>query len=240
MLAATLSVLAILPGAAATFLEHFGGPLRLAERHHSHHDSYVVSPDFTRAIVVAMLVVGCLGVLLSTFSCVGVFGGGYACILAFTNAFCFTLLACWLLLCRYKVSLFEDRCVITPFLGRDNCFFYSDVRSLDWAGLRRSSGYRDLVVTDGNGNKLRIWGIVDIEQVLLHMDRFDVLSPLAAEDEASAFDTLDMRIGMWQPLEGRRTKEGPLATMHAAHAGRDAHSSRDAYLPQREDGKKID
>lgn len=203
MQVALLSIFAVLPGSLATILEHFGGPLRLAERHHSHHDTYVVSPDFTRSLVVAMLVVGCLGVLLAIFCFVGVFQGGYACILAFTDAFTITTLVCWLLLTRYKVSLFEDRCVITPFLGRDNCFFYSDVRSLDWAGLRRGSGYRDLVVIEDNGNKLRIWGIVDIEQVLLHMDRFDVLSPLATMGEGGVFDTLDMRIGMWQPLEGR-------------------------------------
>ncbi len=202
MRVALLCILAVLPGALATILEHFGGPLRLAERHHSHHDTYVVSPDFTRSIVVAMLVVGCLGVLLAAFCFAGVFGGGHACVLAFTDAFTVTMFVSWLFLTRYKVSLFEDRCVITPFIGRDNCFFYSDVTSLDWAGLRRSSGYRDLVVTERNGNELRIWGIVDIEQVLLHMDRFDVLQPLAAAGEG-ALDTLDMRIGTWQPLEGR-------------------------------------
>lgn len=232
MQVALLSILAVLPGALATILEHFGGPLRLAERHHSHHDTYVVSPDFTRSIVVAMLVVGCLGVLLAVFCFAGVFHGGYACILAFTDAFAVTMLACWLLLTRYKVSLFEDRCVITPFLGRDNCFFYSDVRSLDWAGLRRSSGYRDLVITENNGNKLRIWGIVDIEQVLLHMDRFDVLAPLAAVEEGGAFDTLDMRIGMWQPLEGRGK---------ASRSARDAsRKEAGASVARREDGKNID
>lgn len=134
MVAALLSICAVVPGAVATLLEHVGGPLRIAERHHSHHDTYVVSPDFLRSLVVAMLVVGCLGVLLGIFCMVGLFDADQVVVLAFSDAFCLTMFGLWLLLCRYKVSFFRDRAVITPFLGRDICFFYSDIESLDWKG----------------------------------------------------------------------------------------------------------
>lgn len=212
MVAALLSICAVVPGAVATLLEHVGGPLRIAERHHSHHDTYVVSPDFLRSLVVAMLVVGCLGVLLGIFCMVGLFDADQVVVLAFSDAFCLTMFGLWLLLCRYKVSFFRDRAVITPFLGRDICFFYSDIEYLDWKGVRRSSGYRDLVVREKGGRNLRIWGIVDIEQVLLHMDRFDVLSPLNAEAGPGHPDeTLGMRIGLWQPFAHDGAKARPMA-----------------------------
>ena len=208
MTAAFLSILAIVPGALATLLEHVASPLRIAERHHSHHDTYVVSPDFLRSLVIAMLIVGCVGVLLGIFCMVGLFDASQEVLLAFSASFNLAVFVMWLLLSRYKVSFFRDRGVITPFLGRDVCFFYSDVESLDWKGVRRSSGYRDLVVREKGGRALRIWGIVDIEQVLLHVDRFDVLTPLNAEPGAGTpLETLDLRIGMWQPFAREAAKQ---------------------------------
>ena len=220
--AALLSILAIVPGMLAALLEHGVNPLRIAERHHSHHDTYVVSPDFLRSLVVAMLIVGCVGVLLGIFCMIGLFDAGQEVLLAFAVAFNLTMFGMWLLLSRYKVSFFRDRGVITPFLGRDVCFFYNDVESLDWKGVRRSSGYRDLVVREKGGRALRIWGIVDIEQVLLHVDRFDVLAPLNAEPGVGTpLDMLDLRIGTWQPFarEGSKQREGVAARVAAKERG---------------------
>lgn len=222
MLAAILSIAAILPGAVATFLEHFGGPLRLAERHHSHHDTYVVPPDFTRALVVAMLVMGCVGVLLSAFCIVGMFDTDCAVVLAFTVGFTFTIFVLWLMLCRYKVALYEDRGVLTPFLGHDHFFFYNDVVAMDWMGIRRNSGYRDLVISLEDGQKLRIWGVIDIEQVLLHTDRFDVLAPLMG-DLGTDVPSIWVRAGMWQPFERGGIDDDP-------DAGRVVDVAQEGYI----------
>lgn len=207
MLAAFLSIAAVLPGALATILEHFGGPLRLAERHHSHHDTYVVPPDFTRSLVVAMLVMGCIGVLLGVFCLVGLFETSYVVVLSFTIGFVVSVFVLWLMLCRYKIALFEDRAVLTPLVGHDDFFFYCDITAMDWAGIRRNSGYRDLVVSLKDGRKLRIWGIIDIEQILLHTDRFDVLSPLMV-DLGTDVPSIWVRAGMWQPFERVEDKKG--------------------------------
>ena len=173
--------MAVLPGALAPLLEHIGGPLRLAERHHAHHDTYVVPPDFTRSLVVAMLVMGCTGVLLGVFCIVGLFDTMQELVLIFTDGFVMTMFVLWIMLCRYKIALFEDRAVLTPFCGQDNFFFYNDIVAMDWAGIRRNSGYRDLIISLEDGRRLRVWGIIDIEQILLHTDRFDVLSPLMGD-----------------------------------------------------------
>ncbi len=178
MLAVVLSILAILPAVAATLLEHVAAPMRLTERHHAHHDTYVVPPDFMRSLVVAMLVMGCTGVLLGIFCVLGLFDSTPELVLAFVDGFVATMFVSWVALCRYKISLFEDRAVLTPFIGRDAFFFYSDVVAMDWSGIRRKSGYRDLNVHLNDGRDVRIYGVTDIEQVLLHIDRFDVLAPL--------------------------------------------------------------
>ena len=183
MLFALLSIAAVLPGSVATFLEHVNGPLRLAERHHSHHDTYVVSPDFTRALVVATLMVGCIGVMLSLLCFMGVFLAGYLQVLAFTNAFAYTMFALWICLVRYKVALFEDHVVVTPCFGNEACLFYSDIVETEWVGVRRRSGYRDLRLI-AKDDAVTVRGVVDIEQVLLHVDRFDVLAPLGGGEDS--------------------------------------------------------
>ena len=195
MLLAALCILVVVPGALAAFIEHTSSPLRLAERHHSHHDTYVVPPDFTRSLVVAMLAVGGLGVLLSVFCAIGVFDSSARVPLAFAGGFAWTLFALWAMLERYKVSFYEDHAVIAPFFGHDFYFFYNDVQSLDWKGLRRASGYRDLRVVEKGGRTFTIYAVVDMEQVLLHLDRFDVLAPLA-QGWAGPEGLFDLREGL--------------------------------------------
>lgn len=227
MLFALLCILAVTPGIMATLIEHVSGPLRLAERHHSHHDTYVVSPDYTRSLVVAMLIVGFMGALLALFCVIGVFASPWAPVLAFTDAFVLTMLVLWLLLSRYKVSLFEDRGVITPLLWRDECFFYQEIQAMDWTGLHRNSGYRDLRIRVADGRSIRVWGLVDIEQVLLHVDRFDVLAPLPTENNPLR-ETLAQRKGSWQPLMREARPEAPAAGEAAAAQNPQAPSAQAA------------
>lgn len=205
MLLAVACILVAVPGALATFIEHTSSSLRLAERHHSHHDTYAVPPDFTRSLVVAMLAVGGIGVLLAVFCAIGVFDADARLPLAFTGGFAWALLALWWMLGRYKVSFYEDHAVIAPLFGHDFFFFYNDVRSLDWAGLRRSSGYRDLRVVEKNGRAFTIYAVVDMEQVLLHVDRFDVLAPLA-QGWAGPEGLPDLRGGLVPAREARASR----------------------------------
>lgn len=198
-----LLVLSLVPGVVAALIGRANAPIRLVERHHSHHDTYVVPPDFLRALVVTMLLVGCLGFVLGAFSLAGAFGPSARCVLAFTDAFVWTFFGAWVVLMRYKVSLFEDRGEIVPLIGRSSCFFYSDIEKLGWRGRIRTSGYRDLVIVEKDGKRLRIWGIVDIEQILLHIDRFDVLEPLAAGPE-DAPELMPRALGPW--LAGARQR----------------------------------
>lgn len=49
-----LMLIATVPALVANVFEHFFTSFRIAERHHSHHDTYVVPPLFTRGIALCL------------------------------------------------------------------------------------------------------------------------------------------------------------------------------------------
>ena len=57
-----LVVVAAVVPLVALVVEHVGN-VRITERHHSHHDTYVVSAEFTRSLVLAMAFMAALGLL---------------------------------------------------------------------------------------------------------------------------------------------------------------------------------
>ena len=158
----------------ALVFEHLGN-VRISERHHSHHDTYVVPVAFTRSLVFAMAFMGCFGVLMSWLCHVGAFATNSQVIMGFCDAFIVTCFVLWWAVSRYRVASFEDRMVIRPFAGRSVTVRYEDIDHLEWVGMRKGSGYRDLVVVVGGQRVARISAVVDIEQVLMRIDRFDVL-----------------------------------------------------------------
>ena len=180
-----LMMVALGPSVVALLVERYSGHARLVERHHSRHDTYAVPPQFTHAIAKGMLVASTMGIVLATMCMSKIFSASATLVLVFFDAFVLTAWLMWLGLCRFKVSLFQDRngsgaggeIVVTPFVGREICIVYNDIFSMRWTGIRRASGYRDLRITTFNGKSATIWAVVDIEQILLHIDRFDALAP---------------------------------------------------------------
>lgn len=175
---AGLVVIAVLVPALALFLEHAGN-VRIAERHHRHHDTYVVPTGFTRAVVLAMTFLSVAGLVLSWICLTDVSSTDPMIVLAFTDSFVVTGFVLWSVLCRYKVSVFGDRMVITPFLGKDVEVLYAQIERMEWVGVRRGSGMRSLDVYVGGARAARLSSIVDVSQILMSIDRFDVLPRVA-------------------------------------------------------------
>lgn len=169
-----LLAIAVLVPLLALFLEHAGN-VRFAERHHRHHDTYVVPAGLTRSIVLAMAFVSASGLVLGWVCVSGVSGADPLTVLAFSDSFVVTCFVLWLGLCRYKVSVFEDRMVVTPFVGPDVVVPYERIDRMEWVGIRRASGMRSLDVYVGEKRVCRLSSIVDVEQILMSVDRFDVL-----------------------------------------------------------------
>ena len=170
MAEALLVAIAIVIPAVALVLEHVGN-VRISERHHSHHDTYVVPVSFTRLIVLAMTFMATLGLLLAWLCDVLV--------LAFFDAFLATSFVIWRFFCRYRISTFDDCMVVTPLIGPKVWVHYDRIDRLEWSGLRKESGFRNLVVWVDGRRVVTLLGIVDVEQVIMSIDRFDLLPQTA-------------------------------------------------------------
>lgn len=178
MAEALLVAIAIVIPAVALVLEHVGN-VRISERHHSHHDTYVVPVSFTRLIVLAMTFMATLGLLLAWLCDIGVLHAEVSLVLSFFDAFLVTSLAIRCVFCRYRVSTFRDCMVVTPLLGPRVWVHYDRIDRLEWSGLRKESGFRNLVVWVGGRRVVTLLGIVDVEQIIMTIDRFDLLPQTA-------------------------------------------------------------
>lgn len=174
MLGAALLVLAVVVPLVVLVLEHVGD-VRISERHHSHHDTYSVPVSFARAIVRAMLFMAALGLVLAWMCLQGALDSSVELVLGFTDAFLVACLLFWVMLCRYRISTFDGCMVVTPFVGRRVWIRYAEIDHLEWAGHRNESGFRNLVVYVTGRRPVTLYGIVDIEQLIMSIDRFDLL-----------------------------------------------------------------
>lgn len=149
--------------------------VRIAERHHSHHDTYSVPVSFTRALSYAIYLMGALGMALHYLAHTGVLGVDPAAVIAFFDGFLVVAFLCWMCVGRYKVSTFNDCLVVTPLVGNDVWVNYDKIDRLVRYGGTEDHGHRSLDVYVDGARKITIHGLVDIEQILMRVDRFDVL-----------------------------------------------------------------
>ena len=154
---------------------------RTAERHHSHHDTYVVATSLSRAMVVSMVFMGLMGLFLGWLCNDGVFGNAVdvRVVLGFFAAFLIVLMVIWLALRRYQVKLYDESMIVTPFVGSDIEVAYADIDRLAWTGIRAGTGYQNLSVYVGDKRVAVLLGILDIDQILMRINRFDVLEHAA-------------------------------------------------------------
>lgn len=169
-----LVAVAVLVPLVALVLERAGN-VRFTERHHSHHDTYVVSAPFRRSLVLAMAFMAALGLALACLSRRDVFIDDGALALGFADAFLVTCFVAWRLLCRYRVSTFGDCMAVTPLVGPQVWVGYDQIERLEWTGMRMESGFRSLAVWVGGRHVVTLLGIVDVEQIIMSIDRFDLL-----------------------------------------------------------------
>lgn len=155
--------------------EHLGN-VRISERHHSHHDTFVVPVALTRGIVFALVAMGSVGLVATALAWVGLLPADSFLVVSFFDSFVATGLVFWWLCHRYKVSTFEDAMSIRPFIGPVAWVRYRDINAMAWTGYRKGSGYRDLELWVDGKPTARLSALVDIERILMRIDRFDVMA----------------------------------------------------------------
>ncbi len=170
-----LGILVILiPLCAVLFERHLVTPM--AERHHNDHDMYAVSSTLTRSMVATMVFMGSLGIILAWLCTIGVFSAYVTVVLAFFEAFLTVAFVIWICIHRYQVVTFDDHMCVTSFVGRSRTIAYADIERMVWARPNAFAGYRSVrVYARGHSSPVLIWGALDIEHILLCINRFDVL-----------------------------------------------------------------
>ncbi len=185
-------LISTIPALVALLCEHFFSSFRISERHHAHHDTYLVPPLFTRGVALCMVLFALLGDMIGVMCLMRVFSADPTVCLAFFDAAVITMWVLWATLCRYKVSIFEAneehgrRVVITPLIGLPKVVRVDDITHMSWFGMRKNSGYRDLLFWENGKRLAHIWAIVDLEQILLHIDRFDAF-PQSGDEVPGTF-----------------------------------------------------
>lgn len=175
MLAVFFGIVVVAAPVTAAILEHSGN-VGISERRHSHHDTYVTPASLTRSLIIDMAFVSAIAVILGWLCYVNVFTPNPDIVMAFFASFSVVMFMAWYILSRYKVSLFDDEMVMVPFFGHEITINYQDIKRMEWIGGRRGSGFRDLLIWTSDTSKVRLSGMIGLDQVLLKIDRFDVLA----------------------------------------------------------------
>ncbi len=147
----------------------------LAERHHMHHDTYAISPVVSRSLILVMIFMAVLGCLSGWLSQLGVFATDPEVPLWFFASFEVSLFMAVIAIFRYRVMAYGDRLLIRPVVGRTRTVFYESIRRMWRTPSTVAEGMHDLMLEDRDGTTLCVSGMLDIEQILLRINRFDVL-----------------------------------------------------------------
>ena len=166
------------PAASALLL--FVYDVGISERHHSHHDTYVIGSNLMITLVLAMIVMGAIGILLGWLCLIGVFWLHYSLVMGFFDAFLVVVFAFWLILRRYKVTTYDDHLEITPFFGRKTTFSYSDITAMEWTPSILMPSRRNIGVYVEGKRAALLWSGLDLDQILMRINRFDILDSLSA------------------------------------------------------------
>lgn len=157
------------------------GSANLSERHHAHHDTYTVAATLLWGIVSAMLFMGALGVLVGWLCSLGALTANTVVVMAFFDGFLVTLFASLILLRRYKIMTFENYMRVTPLIGRTVTIIYSDITAMEWSSSLLLPGTHNIRVHAGNRNGALLWAALDLDQILIRVNRFDSLESLRSK-----------------------------------------------------------
>ncbi len=170
VLALTVSVLPVL-----AFVADRVASMNLSERHHFHHDTYSISMVVLGTIGAVMAFMGVLGLLTGWLCHLGVFAADPRVPLAFFTAFQLTLLVMRQAVGRYQVMTYDDRLLVRPAFGPTQELAYDDISRMQLREPWWGGSVRDLFVETRDGGSAKVWGLIDVDQILVRIDHFDLL-----------------------------------------------------------------
>ncbi len=151
------------------------GDSSIVERHHSHHDTYVISSSMSHVLALAIFFMGLFGATLGWLCMVGVFPADETVVLAFFTAFVVVTFAMWFCMRRYLVCTYKDHMEVVPLLGPRRSIRYDEIDELRWSGAFTLVGDRSIAVVVNGKVVAMLLGTLDLDQILLSIDREDAL-----------------------------------------------------------------
>lgn len=174
LFAATLIIVPVL----AVIIEwRFGSGI--SERHLRDHDVYTVSHTLARVPVVIIVLMATIGLVLGWLSGANILMVREALIMSFFSAFLIVLFVMWAALKNYRVMTYDDYMLVRPFIGPTRKIHYADIDHMRWTNTRNLVSNRNIAVYV-NGKVLAVLiGAVDLDQILLRINRDDVIERLS-------------------------------------------------------------
>ncbi|WP_058270659.1 hypothetical protein [Olsenella massiliensis] len=148
----------------------------IAERHHRHHDTYRISNSLTHTMVILLLFMGILGSLLAWLCDAGAFDVDAPVVLGFFGSFICVVLALWIMLHRHEVATYDSYLRVRPLVGSMRTIRYEDITRMEWRRSSMAVGYDNIWVKARHQSRpVTILGMLDLEQILSRINRFDAL-----------------------------------------------------------------
>ena len=147
----------------------------ISERHHVHHDTYSVSRVVPRTMLLVMVFMGVLGGLTNWLCQIGVYSADPSIPMGFFVAFQLTMLVMLVGISRCQAMTYNDRMIVRPMYGRMRTLAYRDITRIERRTTLVAPHFQDLRIHVASGDKVRVSGLLDTEQMLLRIDRFDAL-----------------------------------------------------------------
>ena len=156
-------------------LIEWAGSAGISERHHSHHDTYVISSALSRSLAFAMVLMGAIGLMLGWLCDVGGFDVSADVVVPFFSSFVIVVFVLWAFMRRYRVSLYDDFMDVRPYIGHMRTVKYDQIERMEWTGVRCGTGFRSLVIYPAGEHPVKLPGVLDLEHILVRIDRDDAL-----------------------------------------------------------------
>ncbi len=189
-----IGALVVVPLCALLFVWHRRSSL--PERHHAHHDTYTASTLFIYSLSALTVCITCVGVCLTCALQFEAMPSPWDDVIAaasFFAAFSYTLSCALIIISRYSIQTYENEMHLTTLMGATYVIPYADIVSMYWTS--RSSFLEapalrlcytpvpDQSAHHAHPVHIKIWALLDIDQILLRINRFDVLH--ASRDNVS-------------------------------------------------------
>jgi hypothetical protein len=147
----------------------------ISERHHLHHDTFVVSGAVSRTQVLVMFFMGLLGTLTGWLCHLGVFDGSPLVPVSFFATFQLGAIILFTIICRPRVTAFDEEMYVRHVIGITSIVRYDDIVRIRRVPMPFMPEFDSLIIELRDGRSVTMSGLLDIDRILLRIDRFDVL-----------------------------------------------------------------